>query len=107
MRTIRSTTEKIIVTDCRYPNEARFIRSAGGRLLRIKRGDDPEWLKDVATVDLSDEQAVKMFKEGRAGGCHESEWAWAQIDPATYTTIDNNGTIDELWAKVRDAVSGS
>lgn len=33
----RSTSERIVVTDCRFPNEAKAIRSHGGRVLRVLR----------------------------------------------------------------------
>jgi len=71
--------EDVVITDCRFPNEIDFIRSAGGVLIRVKRGDDP-----------SPEQISKM---------HISETAWNNYDPDF--VIHNEGTKDELKENVK------
>lgn len=71
--------DDVVITDCRFPNEIDFIRSAGGVLIRVKRGDDP-----------SPEQISKM---------HISETAWNNYDPDF--VIHNEGTKDELKENVK------
>ena len=71
--------DDVVITDCRFPNEIDFIRSAGGILIRVKRGDDP-----------SPEQISKM---------HISETAWNNYDPDF--VIHNEGTKDELKENVK------
>ena len=34
---------KFVIPDVRFENEANMLRSIGGYLWRVKRGDDPEW----------------------------------------------------------------
>lgn len=71
--------EDVVITDCRFPNEIDFIRSAGGILIRVKRGDDP-----------STEEISKM---------HISETAWNNYDPDF--VIHNEGTKDDLKENVK------
>ena len=71
--------EDVVITDCRFPNEIDFIRSAGGILIRVKRGDDP-----------SPEEISKM---------HISETAWNNYDPDF--VIHNEGTKDDLKENVK------
>ena len=71
--------EDVVITDCRFPNEIDFIRSAGGVLIRVKRGDDP-----------SPEELSKM---------HISETAWNSYDPDF--VIHNEGTKDDLKENVK------
>jgi len=33
----------LLFTDCRFPNEIKSIKSAGGYIVRVKRGEEPEW----------------------------------------------------------------
>lgn len=66
--------ENVVISDVRFPNEIDFVRSAGGIILRVKRGEDP-----------SIEERSKM---------HISETAWNNIVPDA--TVTNNGTIEEL-----------
>jgi hypothetical protein len=71
--------EDVVITDCRFPNEIDFIRSAGGVIIRVKRGDDP-----------SPEEISKM---------HISETAWNNYDPDF--VIHNEGTKDDLKENVK------
>lgn len=71
--------EDVVISDCRFPNEINFIRSAGGVIVRVKRGEDP-----------SIEQLSKM---------HISETAWNKYDPDFI--VHNEGTKDELKNNVK------
>ena len=71
--------DDVVITDCRFPNEIDFIRSAGGVLIRVKRGDDP-----------SPEELSNM---------HISETAWNNYDPDF--VIHNEGTKDDLKENIK------
>jgi hypothetical protein len=64
----------VVISDCRFPNEIDFIRSAGGLIVRVKRGDDPS--PEVLST------------------LHVSETAWNSYEPDY--VISNEGTLDEL-----------
>ena len=70
--------DDVIISDCRFPNEIDFVRSAGGVILRVKRGKDP-----------STEQLANL---------HISETAWLPYEPDI--CINNNGTIDDLKKEI-------
>lgn len=68
-----------IISDMRFPNELKAVKSKGGITIRINRG----------TLSM-----VKMMEE------HESE---RSLDTATFDyVIDNTGTIEELIEKVKE-----
>ncbi len=71
--------ENVVITDVRFPNEIDFIRSAGGVIVRVRRGEDP-----------TEEQLAKM---------HISETAW-KGQAVDYTLI-NDSTMENLKDNVR------
>ena len=71
--------DDVVISDCRFPNEIDFIRSAGGVIVRLKRGDDP-----------TEEQLSKM---------HISETAWNSYVPDS--VIYNDSTMDDLKENVK------
>lgn len=75
--------ENVVISDCRFPNEIDFIRSAGGVIIRVKRGDDP-----------SPEELSKM---------HISETAWNSYEPDW--TIHNDKDIEGLKSCVSDLLT--
>ena len=75
--------EDVVISDCRFSNEINFIRSAGGVIVRVKRGPDP-----------TSEELSKM---------HISETAWNSYTPDF--VIENEGTIDDLKEKVKNVLT--
>ena len=69
-----------VIADTRFQNELKMIQKSGGKLILVKRGDLPS--KD------------EMQKQG----AHKSEWDWMGWD--FDFTIENNGTKEDLYAKV-------
>lgn len=66
-------TKKYICTDVRFPNEIAAIRSVAGKLIRIRRGNDPIWYN----LAYSENQipSVKLMSKYHPE-VHYSEWAW-------------------------------
>ena len=71
----------VVIDGTRYENEALAIKSAGGKLIEIKRDTGSEL-------------------QGRSAK-HASE---RQSLPAADITLENNGTVEELQAKLLDAI---
>ena len=84
-----------VIADVRFPNEIKAIRESGGIIVRVKRGDEPEWY-NVALKDNKKPNYHGMALE--YPDVHFSEWAWigSEID----FEISNNGSLDELIEKV-------
>jgi hypothetical protein len=102
---LRTSTDDIVISDCRFPNEIKSIRNAGGIVIRVKRGEEPEWYEDAVSMNsgeianmswaLSKERINKL-------GIHASETAW--VGTRFDHVLTNNGTIDELTNKVKSLV---
>ena len=102
---LRTSTDNIVISDCRFPNEIKSIKAAGGIVVRVKRGDDPEWYNDAADMNAGDRYINYMLAKTRMQklGIHASETAW--VGTKFDAVLDNNSTIDDLFAQVKDLVS--
>lgn len=86
----------VVVTDTRFPNEIEFIRSKGGVIVEVKRGERPEWY-ETALKENTDLKYLGKMNE-KYSDIHVSEWAW--IGKHVDYTIENDGTFDDLKLKV-------
>ena len=102
---LRNSKDDIVISDCRFPNEIKSIKEAGGIVIRVKRGDDPEWYNDAADMNAGDRCMNYMTAKVRMQklGIHASETAW--VGTKFDAVLTNNGTIDELMSKVKDLAS--
>jgi hypothetical protein len=101
---LRNSTDDIVISDCRFPNEIKSIKTAGGIVIRVKRGDDPEWYNDAADMNAGDRCMNWALAKNRMEklGIHASETAW--VGTKFDAVLTNDGTIDELMTKVKDLV---
>jgi hypothetical protein len=98
---LRKSKDNIVITDCRFPNEFESIKKLGGQIIRVKRGPEPEWYPHVKSALTGDDVSKSLLL--RRYGVHESEWAWYGL---TFDIIiENNGTIDELYAQVNNFIN--
>jgi hypothetical protein len=103
---MRKTTDNIVISDVRFPNEIKAIHNAGGKVIRVKRGPEPEWYDAAVSVNKGERGNMSwaLSKEHiKKLGIHASETAWVggKID----VVIENSGTIDELYEAIRSQVS--
>jgi hypothetical protein len=70
--------DNVVISDVRFPNEMNFVRSAGGVIVRVKRGKDP-----------SEQELSKL---------HISETAWNSYQPDYM--IHNEGSMEDLKQSV-------
>jgi hypothetical protein len=96
---LRNINTDVVISDCRFPNEFATIKNLGGIIVRVKRYPDPEWHTHAQGALAGNIEDILILKEF---GIHESEWAWygLQVDH----TIENNDTLDALYAKVTTIV---
>lgn len=97
---LRKTRDDIVISDCRFPNEIKAIKSAGGIVVRVTRGCDPEWMQHAINYmsgpktigwAIGKDALIKL-------GIHASEYSWAATD--FDAVIDNNSSIDLLYKQV-------
>ncbi len=90
-----------VIADVRFPNEIKAIKDSGGKVIRVRRGDEPEWYSTALEVNkkanlygMADASIMtKKYPE-----VHYSEWAWIGSD---YDIVmDNNCDLSELTVRV-------
>lgn len=89
----------VVISDCRFPNEVKAIHNHNGMIVRVIRGDEPNWFSTAKQACSGDQLAIQYLKDNNI---HESEWALANLNPDI--TITNNGTLPELFSKVDELV---
>ncbi len=77
--------ENTVISDTRFINEIKTIKEHGGKIICVTRGGLP------------------TQEDMKKRGAHQSEWDW--LDSTFDYVIDNNGTKEELFAKVDLIVS--
>lgn len=101
---LRKTTDNIVITDCRFPNEITAIKNAGGRVIRVVRGPEPEWYEDAVAVNLGPTHISWALSKVNLQKykIHISETAW--VGSKFDAVLDNNNTLDHLYKQVNQLV---
>lgn len=102
---LRNSKDDVVISDCRFPNEIKSIKNAGGIVIRVVRGAEPDWYNDAADMNAGDRCMNYMMGKTRMQllGIHASETAW--VGTKFDAVIDNNGTIDDLYEQVLGIIS--
>ena len=99
---------RVVVTDCRFPNEVRLLKAMGGQVWRIQRGPAPAWETQLRAElptghivggDTADSCSASLASLAASipGLPHETEWAWISHEDIT---LYNDGTLDALRGRV-------
>lgn len=99
---LRNTTDDVVITDCRFPNEIKAIKAAGGIVVRVRRGNEPEWYDAAIGYNRGpngNSRWALSKKKLDEMGVHASEYGWIGTD--FDQIIDNNGTLDHLYNQVK------
>ena len=103
---IRNSRDDIVISDCRFPNEIKAIKAAGGIVIRVVRGPEPVWFELARTVNQGPTRntAWRLSKnELEKHNVHASETAW--IGTEFDAVIDNNEDgMDNLFQQVKNLV---
>ena len=95
----------IVITDCRFPNEIKAIRNAGGRVIRIKRGPEPVWFDDARSMNKGPSRNMSwaLSKHNiEELGIHASETAW--VGQKFDATLNNDDSLDELYSQIESNI---
>lgn len=65
----------VVIPDVRFPNEIKFIKKLGGHIVRVKRGDDPEWYSTAYSQNTGMPKEHGSM-ESMYPNVHPSEWSW-------------------------------
>jgi hypothetical protein len=98
---LRQSKDDIVITDCRFPNELKAIRKAGGKIIRVKRGAEPKWYDDAVSMNKGPSRNMNwaLSKHNiEKLKIHASETAW--IGSKFDAVLDNNGSLDDLYLQI-------
>mgnify|MGYP003349735101 CR=1 FL=1 len=97
---LRNSKDDVVITDCRFPNEIRAINHAGGRVIRVRRGPEPQWYELAAAANQGSFAAREELAQYQV---HASETAWVGTEFAA--VIDNNGSFDRTFEQVQQVLA--
>jgi hypothetical protein len=103
---LRKTNNDIVISDVRFPNEIAAIKRAGGVVIRVTRGPEPEWYDAALSANRGPEGNMTWAlsrQQLERSKIHASETAWigTQFD----AVIDNNADgLDNLYSQVKRLV---
>ena len=104
---LRKTTDDVVISDCRFPNEINAIKNAGGIVIRVKRGPEPVWYELAETVNRGPQDYQWRLSKNQLETyrVHASETGW--IGTEFDAVIDNNADgLDNLYRQIKDLVQG-
>ena len=96
---LRKSTDNVVISDCRFPNEIRSIRQQGGRIVWIQRGELP-WWHDVAVRANQGNPDAQQVLQSHNIHASETSWVGTNFD----LVINNNGSIDSLYQQLKSLV---
>lgn len=96
---LRQSSDNVVITDCRFPNEIRAIKQLNGKVIWIVRGELPNWYEFAVQANQGDVEAREYLEESKI---HASETAWigTQFDHIVF----NNTSIDTLYSQLKNLV---
>jgi hypothetical protein len=97
---LQNTDYNYVISDVRFKNEYKSLKSIGATIIRIKRGDDPVWFEDAVLANAGDHVVGSAIAKAkmRTYKIHLSEWEWTAFTPDHI--IENNGTLSDLYKKI-------
>ena len=100
---LRNSNDDIVISDCRFPNEIKSIQNAGGIVIRVVRGLEPEWYDAAISVNRgpngNSTWAISKARLERLQ-VHASESSW--VGTKFNAVVDNNSTMDHLFLQIND-----
>jgi hypothetical protein len=91
----RAPWNNYVIADVRFPNEINAIVNSGGKVIRVRRGEDPEWYALARECNTYNKQEIMRNAYPEV---HFSEWAW--IGAHYDIVMDNNCSLDQLTVRV-------
>ena len=102
---LRNSKDDIVISDCRFPNEIKSIQNAGGIVIRVVRGLEPEWYDAAISVNRGPNgNSTWAISKARLEKLqvHASESSW--VGTKFNAVVDNNSTMDHLFLQINDLV---
>ena len=104
---LRNSQDDVVISDCRFPNEILAIKRAGGIVVRVIRGPEPDWYDAAVSANRGPDGNSSWALSRRkleTLKIHASETSW--IGTKFDAVLDNNGTLDHLYEQVKSLAQG-
>jgi hypothetical protein len=99
MRKVVKQEPCVVISDARFTNELDLIKSLGGAVINVRRGELPQWYDTAVEANQGNVPAQhKMMTQHKS--VHLSEWNWIGYD-FDYV-IDNDSDLEHLKNKVQE-----
>jgi hypothetical protein len=103
---LRNTKDHVVISDCRFANEVKAIKNAGGITIRVSRGENPIWY-DAAIEYNKGPNGNTLWALSKAklekNKVHASEYSSIGLNYDYH--LENNGSIDDLYQQVQSIVN--
>jgi len=103
---LRNTKDHVVISDCRFANEVKAIKNAGGITIRVSRGENPVWY-DAAIEYNKGPNGNAMWalsqRKLEKNKVHASEYSSIGLDYDYH--LENNGSIDDLYKRVGSIIN--
>lgn len=97
-------TDKVIITDCRFPNEIKMIRENNGIIVEVQR-NLPDWYWDAYKYNILVESGeTPMIPPELQHTVHSSEYGWVGINHPDFV-VENTSTIEHLHEQANAILS--
>ncbi len=98
-RKLTTAKHNVIITDTRFPNEIKLIKELGGKIVRVRRGPEPEWWSTAVADNAEREEPMhELMMPLVYPKVHQSEYSW--VGCGVDYTIENNGSLETLSRSV-------
>ena len=96
---LRQRTDNVVITDVRFVNEIKMLKSLGAQCIEVKRGQQPDYYEIARLANAGDDVAQQKLVDMDV---HKSETNW--IGSEFDHVLDNNGSFDELYTNIDNAL---
>lgn len=94
---LENPNTNFVVPDTRFANEKAVIKSLGGEIWWVKRGELPNWWGQAVMANhMNDDSLMETYD------VHPSEWKWAAPNDKFEKIFYNDGTLEVLKSQVQD-----
>jgi hypothetical protein len=95
-RKLASSDSRVVIADCRFPNEIEMIKRLGGDVWRVRRGDEPDWYDHAINFNQGEHHLGWALGRHHLEnqGIHASEYSW--VGSAFDKVIDNDSSVEDL-----------
>ena len=96
---LRQRTDNVVITDVRFVNEIKMLKSLGAQCIEVRRGQLPDYYDIARLANAGDDVAKQKLVDMNV---HKSETNW--IGSEFDHVLDNNGSFDDLYANIDNAL---